>query len=947
MRVESVTAHAFGPLTEQRLDLAPGLTVVAGANESAKSSWHAAIYAALCGRRRGRGASTIPERRFAELHKPWHGKEWRVSSVLELDDGRRVELTHDLLGKVACRATDLVLGRDVSDEVMFEGSPDASRWLGLDRKSFAATACVGQAELLSVLAAADGLQEHLQRAAATAGADATAASALERLEVFQRDHVGPERANSTKPLQLAKNRLHQARMALDGALSEHQQYLDLVEEAERSRAEADRAAEHAQRTEAVADALEELLVTTRDCSAAQEKAKQSKEKVDAHAVESAKEERRLERTRELAARFGGTAPVGLVAQEQVTQTVNRALAAWRAAPTPRQLTGSTAAELRAELAAVPEPPTGDLAVDDRVRALAITHERALAVASAHSCHEPPVVSPNGDVRLSAALAAGPATVRELAAVRHAPAPTVHPRSTQRMVLFGLAGAAALAGLAALATGQWIPGTALLVPALFVCVLWMVESATAPRSSRHAGEPDADVAARCAILGLPTEPAMLHDLAVRAEKLIEFRAARIAWEGRQEQCAADVTRLAAQLRAALADRGFADPDTEPVDLLATYERSCAVGARQAIMAARSDVLAQALAERERAETAAVETEVIRAEAMELMRQAVRAADKTAEIGGMTTSGELLALLGAWQRGWEGQLRAADEERNAWSELTTLLDGSTLDDLTARFTGRKQQHATLVRESQQDADDAAVAVARRDLLAAACEVTGDVEPLLAEAHATTTEALARAKELMRSADELGGAVAERRRGLPGVPEAEEAFAQAQEKLAELAGLATTLTLTKKFLAAAQDRVHRDIAPTLAATLRTRLPGVTDGRYTDATVDPATLRVTVCGPTRQWRPADNLSIGTAEQVYLLLRFALAEHLSTTGETCPLLLDDITVQADDTRTEAILNLVHQVSADRQVVLFAQETAVLNWARTNLDNTRDALRELSPVPVA
>ncbi|MFZ5869001.1 MAG: AAA family ATPase, partial [Actinomycetota bacterium] len=115
MRIESVTAHAFGPLADERLELAPGMNVIAGVNESAKSSWHAAIYAALVGRRRGKGAPTKDERAFIERHRPWDQQSWRVSAIVALDDGRRIELTHDLDGKVDCRATDLALGRDVSD----------------------------------------------------------------------------------------------------------------------------------------------------------------------------------------------------------------------------------------------------------------------------------------------------------------------------------------------------------------------------------------------------------------------------------------------------------------------------------------------------------------------------------------------------------------------------------------------------------------------------------------------------------------------------------------------------------------------------------------------------------------------------------------------------------------------------------------------------------------
>ncbi|MCW2546316.1 MAG: hypothetical protein JWN96_776, partial [Mycobacterium sp.] len=148
MRIEAVTAQGFGPLVGQTLRFAPGLTVVVGDNESGKSSWHAAIFAALCGRRRGRGRPSVLEQRFIDTYQPWDGGAWAVSGVIRLDDGRRIELRQDLSGRVDCRASDTVLARDVSAEIMVDGSPDASAWLGLTRSSFQATACVGQAELL-------------------------------------------------------------------------------------------------------------------------------------------------------------------------------------------------------------------------------------------------------------------------------------------------------------------------------------------------------------------------------------------------------------------------------------------------------------------------------------------------------------------------------------------------------------------------------------------------------------------------------------------------------------------------------------------------------------------------------------------------------------------------------------------------------------------------------
>src|SRR5438445_209119 len=61
MRITHVVARAFGPFHGERLDVAPGMTVVTGPNESGKSSWHAALRLALTGLRRGRGRATAAD----------------------------------------------------------------------------------------------------------------------------------------------------------------------------------------------------------------------------------------------------------------------------------------------------------------------------------------------------------------------------------------------------------------------------------------------------------------------------------------------------------------------------------------------------------------------------------------------------------------------------------------------------------------------------------------------------------------------------------------------------------------------------------------------------------------------------------------------------------------------------------------------------------------------
>jgi hypothetical protein len=303
MLIRAVTAVAFGPLATERLTFADGMTVVFGPNESAKSSWHAAIYAALCGRRRGRVPSA-EERRFAELHRPWDGPpdDWAVGAEVLLDDGRRLEVRQDLAGKVDCEVRDLDLGRDCSAEFLAEGTPDVTRWLGLDRRSFPATAHVAQAQLVELHDHAGGLREQLQRAAASTSGGHTAASALDRIEAFRRSHVGTDRA-PTKPLRRAHDAVRQARAALDAARGAHAAYATHLVEVERLRALAASAARDLRRHEAagLARAARVARATADEASALHE-------------------------------RLGGVEPAADAAGEETARVVSMALAAWDARP---------------------------------------------------------------------------------------------------------------------------------------------------------------------------------------------------------------------------------------------------------------------------------------------------------------------------------------------------------------------------------------------------------------------------------------------------------------------------------------------------------------------------------------------------------------------------------------------------------------------------------------
>ena len=162
-----------------------------------------------------------------------------------------------------------------------------------------------------------------------------------------------------------------------------------------------------------------------------------------------------------------------------------------------------------------------------------------------------------------------------------------------------------------------------------------------------------------------------------------------------------------------------------------------------------------------------------------------------------------------------------------------------------------------------------------------------------------------------------------------------------------MSETLEATHVFLTQAKNRIFRDIAPFLADSVRKWLPTITMGRYVDARVDPNTLQVQVSDESGKWRQAALLSYGTAEQVYLLLRLAMTEYLTTPGEVCPLILDDITVQSDSRRKKRILDTLKIVSQTRQVIIFTQEDQVYDWACENLKEPDGWIVDLVPATVA
>jgi len=920
MRIESVTAHSFGPLTSETLELAPGMTVIVGDNESAKSSWHAAIYAALCGRRRGKGRAPKDEQRFVDLHRPWDGGQWLVSAVISLDDERRIELWQDLDGRVDCHATDLALGRDVSGEVMHEGTPDAARWLGLDRHSFVTTACVYQAQLLGVLNGAEGLQSHLERAAATAGADATATEALDRLEAFRRDHVGRDDARSTRPLRQASTRLDQARRLLEDAGLAHSGYLQALEVAEQLRG----SAEEVERRVALCEA-----------AAARKLADDLRT--------------RYERVAELNRRFASTAPPRATRADALSSKVARALEVWQTRPEPVVLDGPSAADLQAQITLLPAMPDGPLTLGpetQRAHDMLRQSEQAL---EAHDATRPglpeaslPALDAADMLELAQALEQYPPTVDpavanqvQIVTGRVRALEAANRRSTMLLgaglllVVAGALGAIlgprttgslALIGIVLFAAGALTRKRRSLAEARGELSHLQAQDARAREDASRVAQTRQRAEARCVELGVPAIPASLRALVGQLARHHMYEEQIGIWGQRRTELAATHQRAAEQLRNALIAEGAGTVGEDVTGAFAEHEDRCRERARIAGEAGKRTGLEAQLRERVRSEEMAARVALARQAAED---QILAAAQECGLSPGSTD--EAGAALEAWEQSRHEELRDLETSQREWAELEALLGGRTIDELAGALSG-----------AEKDAEARVTRFDPNEIAALAGQGVASKLPALRETATAARTRLATAE----------GALAEQARRLTSVAAAEEALAHAEAEIARIRELDETLGATREFLARAQEGVQRDVAPLLAASLKRWLPKITAGRYVDAVVDPTTLEVQVCGPSRRWRRADLLSHGTAEQVYLLLRVTLSRHLTGANGVCPLLLDDVTVQADAARTIKILELLHELSAEQQVVAFAQESVVADWAQRNLHEPVDAIRELPVVSV-
>jgi uncharacterized protein YhaN len=156
------------------------------------------------------------------------------------------------------------------------------------------------------------------------------------------------------------------------------------------------------------------------------------------------------------------------------------------------------------------------------------------------------------------------------------------------------------------------------------------------------------------------------------------------------------------------------------------------------------------------------------------------------------------------------------------------------------------------------------------------------------------------------------------IPDIAALDEVLAFTAQQIARLEAFERAVTLARDTIDARKDEAHSLFARRLEQYSLEILSVITGGRYGQIFLDPATLAINVRIPENgQIEPIDRLSMGTQDQIALVVRFATARMFAEGLETPPLLLDDPFAFWDAKRIERCLPVLTRGAVDTQTLVF------------------------------
>lgn len=149
---------------------------------------------------------------------------------------------------------------------------------------------------------------------------------------------------------------------------------------------------------------------------------------------------------------------------------------------------------------------------------------------------------------------------------------------------------------------------------------------------------------------------------------------------------------------------------------------------------------------------------------------------------------------------------------------------------------------------------------------------------------------------------------------LPNIVEKLENLYEEQKELMQLNNSYNIAKECLEKAYEEVKKNISPKFTANLCNIISKISDNKYSNVNVsDDEGLIVQI--DNGNYVPAERLSVGTIDQMYLSLRLSSLQEIST--EKMPIILDEAFAYFDNQRLNNILDYLAKEYKDNQILIF------------------------------
>jgi uncharacterized protein YhaN len=270
--------------------------------------------------------------------------------------------------------------------------------------------------------------------------------------------------------------------------------------------------------------------------------------------------------------------------------------------------------------------------------------------------------------------------------------------------------------------------------------------------------------------------------------------------------------------------------------------------------------------------------------------------------------------------ELQLLHTHEKRNQDRLDQLLQEASSGDGEELRIHQRQQEERKKLTEEQKLLESSLEALLSRSLLASYTELLEtqgeeDIALQIESLQSQHTDTSHQTNELREVVGKLTGHIEKLEQGSEHADyllQAEACRATLRQQVDQYAVAVFTSLLMKK----ARDVYEQERQPGVLLRASDYFAKMTNGAFTHVKAPFGEQRLVAIRANGQSVDTSLLSRGTAEQLYLSMRFALVEEYAGKA-VLPLVMDDILVNFDEQRMESCLRVLADLSSRHQVLLF------------------------------